>query len=70
VIVAGLDTDKPDNLEQYSAMVEYSTSEFARYRLQYTHSDALFNEEGMRQNLDTLIFSVNIALGAHAAHAF
>ncbi len=59
-----------NDLDQYSAMVEYNSSEFARYRLQYTHSNALFNEEGMRQNLDSLIFSVNIALGTHTAHAF
>ena len=62
--------DSTGDLDQYSAMVEYNTSEFARYRLQYTHSNALFNEDGMRQNLDSLIFSVNVALGTHAAHAF
>lgn len=70
VILNGVNTDKPEDMDQFSAMVEYSTSEFARYRLQYTHSNALFDEDGMRQNLDSLIFSVNIALGTHAAHAF
>jgi hypothetical protein len=70
VIKNGVNQDQPENMDQYSAMIEYSTSEFARYRLQYTHSNALFNEEGLRQNLDSLIFSVNISLGSHAAHAF
>jgi len=70
VIKNGINQEQPENMDQYSAMIEYSTSEFARYRLQYTHSNALFNEDGLRQNLDSLIFSVNIALGTHAAHAF
>jgi hypothetical protein len=62
---------QPKNFDQYTAMVEYHSSEFARYRLQYTHSNALFNEaEDQRQNLDSLIFSVNIALGRHNAHPF
>lgn len=61
---------KTGGLDQYSAIIEYNSSEFARYRLQYSHSNALFNEDGERQNLDSLIFSVNIAIGTHAAHAF
>jgi len=60
----------PENLDQISAMVEYRASEFARYRLQYTHSNALFNEEEQRQNLDSVIFSVNLAIGKHGAHSF
>jgi hypothetical protein len=70
VIANGADQNKPKNMEQISAMVEYNSSEFARYRLQYTHSDALFNEEEQRQNLDSVIFSVNLAIGRHGAHAF
>lgn len=70
VINNGVNQQQPENMDQYSAMLEYSTSEFSRYRLQYSHSNALFNEEGERQNLDSVILSVNIALGTHAAHAF
>jgi hypothetical protein len=71
VIVEGANENKPQNMNQYTAMVEYHSSEFARYRLQYSHSNALFNEAGdQRQNLDSLIFSVNIALGRHNAHPF
>lgn len=71
VSLAGVDETQPRNMDQYTAMIEYHTSEFARYRLQYTHSNALFNEAGdQRQNLDALIFSVNIALGRHNAHPF
>jgi hypothetical protein len=70
VIVEGTNENKPKNMDQYTAMVEYHSSEFARYRLQYSHSNALFNEDDQRQNLDSLIFSVNIALGRHNAHPF
>ena len=71
VIVEGANENKPKNMDQYTAMIEYHSSEFARYRLQYSHSNALFNEAGdQRQNLDSLIFSVNIALGRHNAHPF
>lgn len=71
VIEGGDNKNKPKNMDQYTAMIEYHSSEFARYRLQYSHSNALFNEAGdQRQNLDSLIFSVNIALGRHNAHPF
>lgn len=71
VYADGEDQNKPRNMDQYTAIVEYHSSEFARYRLQYSHSNALFNEAGdQRQNLDSLIFSVNIALGRHNAHPF
>lgn len=71
VIENGTNQNQPKNMNQYTAMIEYHTSEFARYRLQYTHSNALFNEEGdHRHDLDSLIFSVNIAMGRHNAHPF
>jgi hypothetical protein len=60
----------PSNLNQYSAMLEYNTSEFARFRMQYNHSDALYNEASEQQHIDTIIFQANISIGAHAAHSF
>lgn len=68
--------EMPENMDQVTAMVEYHTSEFARLRLEYLHSNALFSEAevgeayGKRQNLDSIMFSINIALGAHGAHSF
>ncbi len=67
---------KTGDLDQFTAMVEYHSSEFARLRLEYLHSNALFSEAeppatvGERQNLDSIMFSINIALGKHGAHAF
>ena len=58
-----------DSLNKYSAMVEYKTSEFARFRLQYNRNEAL-SEEEEQVNMDTVIFSANISIGAHGAHSF
>lgn len=62
--------DLPDNFDRYSAMIDFSPSEFSRFRLQYNHNTALFNEEGERQNVDSIILQANIAIGAHGAHSF
>ncbi len=61
---------KSNNFDKYSAMLEYHTSEFARFRLQYNRNNALFNEEGARQNINTFILQANISIGAHGAHSF
>ncbi len=60
----------PTNMDKYSAMIEYNTSEFARFRLQYNRNNALYNEEGVQQHIDTIILQANISIGAHAAHSF
>ena len=70
VVANGINSNKKEGLDKYSVMAEYKTSEFARFRLQYNHNNALVNEDGKRVNLDSLIFSANIAIGAHGAHAF
>ena len=60
----------PENMDKYSAMIEYSTSEFARFRLQYNHNNALYNEDNKQQHINTVILQANISIGAHAAHSF
>ena len=60
----------PDDFNKYSAMIEYHTSEFARFRLQYNRNEAMYDENDLRQNLDTIMLQANIAIGAHAAHSF
>jgi hypothetical protein len=69
----GIDQNKPTDMDKYSAMIEYSTSEFARFRLQYNRNNALYKEVAgvdVQQNIDTIMFQVNISIGAHAAHSF
>ena len=60
----------PENLNKYSAMVEYYTSEFARLRLQYNHNKALYDEDGKRNDINSIILQANFAIGAHGAHSF
>ena len=66
----GVDINEVDDFNKYSAMIEYHTSEFARFRLQYNRNEAMYNEDGLRQNIDTIMLQANIAIGAHAAHSF
>jgi len=70
VVKNSINQNEATNLNKYSAMVEYNTSEFAKFRLQYNRNDALYNENGEQQKIDTIIMQVNISIGAHAAHSF
>jgi len=63
----------PAPYKRYSAMGEYHFSEFSRLRLEYTHNSALFKEgvNGFEaENVDSVILSLNLAIGAHGAHDF
>jgi len=64
----GVDENLEDNFRKYSAMIEYRSSELAKFRLQYNRNEALFNEDGNRQNIDTIIVQANISVGAHDSH--
>jgi len=69
----GVDKNMPTDMDKYSAMLEYSTSEFARFRLQYNRNNALYKEVSgvdVQQNIDTIMLQVNISIGAHGAHSF
>ena len=66
----GVADEQPTDLDKYSAMVEYSTSEFARFRLQYNQNEALYNEDGNKESVSTIILQANISIGAHGAHSF
>jgi len=70
ITVNGATVDKGNNFDKYSAMVEYHTSEFARFRLQYNHNNSLYDEDGNRQDVNTVILQANISIGAHGAHSF
>lgn len=70
VVANGNDMNKKDGLDKYSVMAEYKTSEFARFRLQYNRNEALIEDGVGIVDMDTVIFSANISIGAHGAHAF
>ena len=47
-----------------SALLEYDTSEFGRFRLQYTH------DESDRKPNDELLFQYTVIYGPHGAHRY
>jgi hypothetical protein len=49
---------------RYTAMVDYSTSEFGRFRLQYNR------DQGQPASNNEFILQYTVSLGAHGAHAF
>ncbi len=65
-IYSGIDTD---NLQKYTAMLQYKPFAFSRLRLEYSY-DATKIIDGQRTDINTVILSLNIAAGAHGAHAY
>jgi len=63
---SGIDTD---NLQKYTAMLQYKPFPFSRLRLEYSHDETKIIN-GQRRDNDTVILSLNIAAGAHGAHAY
>jgi len=60
---------------RYTAMVEYHFSEFSRLRLEYSQNDALYRHNDVTDQFDavqtnSIILSLNLAIGAHGAHDF
>ena len=65
----GKDVFTPSDFHKYSAMVEYSTSEFARFRLQYNHDESHYDGTNQK-TINTIMLQANISIGAHGAHSF
>jgi hypothetical protein len=70
VIANGTNQNQTENMEKYSGMVEYNTSEFTKLRLQYNQNKALYDEDGKRRDMSSVILQANFAIGAHGAHSF
>ena len=65
-----LDT-QPDDLDKYTAMLEYKPFEFTKFRLQYTYDRSkVFGINDERKNTSELLLGFTIEAGAHGAHAF
>ncbi len=63
---AGVDTD---NLERYTGMLEYKPFPMSRLRLNYSHDRSKIIN-GTRQDINTVMITLNIAAGAHGAHSY
>jgi hypothetical protein len=69
----GKDQQMPSYLPRYSAMVEYSPTEFSRLRFQIDRdlTRSIQNSEGWNQQPYTqFMLQMNLTIGAHGAHAF
>jgi len=58
------------NRDRVTLMAEYNPSEFSRLRAQFSHNSAFEDQNGKRQDIDTFILELNLAVGAHGAHSF
>jgi hypothetical protein len=64
-------SDQPDDLDRYTAMVEYKPFEFTKFRLQYTYDRSkAFGSNDERKNLSEILLGFTVETGAHGAHAF
>jgi hypothetical protein len=73
VSLGGTDQHLPSNLPRYSAMVEYSPTEFSRLRLQFDRDESRYAQSSgiwSRQPFSQLYLQANLVIGAHGAHAF
>ncbi len=62
-----------DRYKRYTLMGEYHFSEFSRLRLEYIHNNALYKETAngfASEDVDSVLLSINLSIGAHGAHDF
>ena len=62
----GIDTD---NLDRVTAMLEYKPFPMSRLRLNYSYDRSKIIA-GKRQDINTVMLTLNIAAGAHGAHSY
>jgi hypothetical protein len=73
VSLGGADQHMPSDLPRYSAMIEYSPTEFSRLRLQFDRDMSRYVQASggwSRQPYTQVILQANLTIGAHGAHAF
>ena len=56
-------------LQRYTTMLEFSPTEFSRFRLQYDF-DRSRTLSGSRKDVHEVLLEMNIAVGPHGAHSF
>jgi hypothetical protein len=56
-------------LQRYTAMLEFSPTEFSRFRLQYAF-DRSRTLNGSQKDVHEVLLQMNIAVGPHGAHSF
>jgi len=56
-------------LQRYTTMLEFSPTEFSRFRLQYAYDRSRYLN-GAQKDLHEVLLQMNIAVGPHGAHSF
>jgi hypothetical protein len=56
-------------LQRYTTMLEFSPTEFSRFRLQYAF-DRSRTLNGAQRDVHEVLLQMNIAVGPHGAHSF
>ena len=69
VAIDGAGQPLADLLQRYAAMLEYSPTEFARFRLQYAFDRSRYLA-GVQTDVHEALLQVIVAVGPHGAHAF
>jgi hypothetical protein len=67
--VDGVGQSLDNMLARYTTMLEFSPSEFSRFRLQYAYDRSRFLD-GLPKPIHEVLLQVNIAVGPHGAHSF
>jgi hypothetical protein len=62
-------SDITDNLNKWSAMLEFNATEFSRIRFQYNYNKAKVLD-GELKGFSEIFINCNLAIGAHGAHKF
>ncbi|HHH51643.1 MAG TPA: hypothetical protein ENK76_04680 [Campylobacterales bacterium] len=62
-------TNQPDDLNKYSAIIEYKPFEFSKIRLQYIYDKSKVFA-GNRKDEQEILLDLTIESGSHGAHAF
>jgi hypothetical protein len=73
VVLGAVNQHMPSNLPRYSAMIEYSPTEFSRIRLQVDRDESRYIQSSgglSPQPYTQIILQANLTIGAHGAHAF
>jgi len=56
-------------LQRYTTMLEFSPTEFSRFRLQYAYDRSRYLN-GVQKDVHEVLLQMNIAVGPHGAHSF
>jgi hypothetical protein len=67
--VDGAEQPLDNLLQRYTGMLEFSPTEFSRFRLQYAYDRSRFLDRAGK-DVHEVILEMNIAVGPHGAHAF